>query len=154
MKKRHTRMTALCALVTAALTAAPALAGWVYDGEITVPAGATNATATAIIRGGESSAAYTAPIDRMAALNASASATGRVTFAVADLGGVTVISASTNLPPGSVHADWPERAARITAGGATGAVGRAWQARRVTVSVTQTATNAAPAVYRWQIGTR
>ena len=143
MKKRHTLTTALRAIAAAALTAAPALAGWVYDGEITVPAGATNATATAIIRGGESSAAYTPPIDRVAALNASASATGRVTFAVADLGGVTVISASTNLPPGSVHADWPEPA-----------TGRAWQARRVTVSVTQTATNAAPAVYRWQIGTR
>ncbi len=144
MKKRHTRMTALCALVTAALTAAPALAGWVYDGEITVPAGATNATATAIIRGGESATNHVSAIDRVAAVNAAGTATGAVTFAAVDLAGTNILSASTNLPPGSVHNDYS----------VTNSAGQPRQARYVTVSVTQTATNAAPAVYRWQIGTR
>ncbi len=145
MKKRHTRMTALCALVTAALTAAPALAGWVYDGEITVPAGATNATATAIIRGGESSAAYTPPIDRVAALNASASATGRVTFAVADLG-VTTQLESFALGAASGASRTP-RAAVVT--GASTNYSRAI-VRDLKVTVNK-ATNAVPLTIRGRI---
>ena len=132
-KTRHASLTALCAL-TAALITAAARGGWVYDGEITVPAGATNASATN----------HVSAIDRVAAVNAAGTATGAVTFAAVDLAGTTVLSASANLTPGSVHNDYS----------VTNEAGQPRQARYVTVSVAQTATNAAPAVYRWLIGTR
>lgn len=142
-KTRHASLTALCAL-TAALITAAARGGWVYDGEITIPAGATNASATAVIRGGDSATNHVSAIDRVAAVNAAGTATGAVTFAAIDLTGTNVLSASANLAPGAVH----------NAYSVTNAAGQPRQARYITVSVAQTATNAAPAVYRWLIGTR
>lgn len=142
-KTRHASLTALCALTAALLTAA-ARGGWVYDGEITIPAGATNASATAVIRGGDSATNHVSAIDRVAAVNAAGTATGAVTFAAIDLTGTNVLSASANLTPGAVH----------NAYSVTNAAGHPRQARYVTVSVAQAATNAAPAVYRWLIGTR
>lgn len=142
-KNRHASLTALCALTAALLTAA-ARGGWVYDGEITIPAGATTASATAVIRGGDSATNHVSAIDRVAAVNAAGTATGAVTFAAIDLTGTNVLSASANLTPGAVH----------NAYSVTNAAGQPQQARYVTVSVAQTATNAAPAVYRWLIGTR
>lgn len=144
MKKRHASLTALCALSAALTITAAARGGWVYDGEITVPAGATNASATAVLRGGASATNHVSAIDRVAAVNAAGTATGAVTFAAVDLAGTNILSASANLTPGSVHNDYS----------VTNSAGQPRQARYVTVSVAQAATNAAPAVYRWLIGTR
>ncbi len=135
---------------------APALkAGWLYDGTVTVAAGATNASDTAVIRGGESATNCVSAIDRVEAFNASGPGTGTVSFAVASLSGSpTVISASAALPPGSAHADSPKRAYAAVAGGVTNAAADPYYARYVTVSVAQAATNSAPTAYRWRIGAR
>ena len=149
-------MKKLMSLTAALCIAAPALmAGWGYEGTVTVAAGATNASDVAVIRGGESATNFLSAIDRVAADNDSGVGTGVVSFAVSDLPGVaTVISTSASLTPGSAHADWPTRAYAAVAGGVTNAAAGPYYARYVTVSVVQAATNATPTAYRWFIGTR
>ena len=153
MNPRHTSFAIpfICAL----LCAAAARGAWVYTGELTVAAGQTNASETVVIRGGESATNHVSAIDRVAADNFSGGGTGAVSFTVEELPGRTsVISASTNLPPGSAHADRPQRDRAVVAGSVTNAADGAWYARYVTVSVLQTATNSTPTVYRHFIGTR
>ena len=135
---------------------APALkAGWLYDGTLTVAAGATNAYDTAVIRGGESETNYVSALDSVEAFNSSGSGTGAVSFAFANLSGAaTVISTSSNLPPGAAWSDWPKRSYAAVSGSVTNAAAGPWYARYVTVRAAQAATNSTPTVYRWRIGTR
>ena len=145
----HKMMLILAAL--AICLAAPVLkAGWLYDGTLTVAAGATNAVADITLKGGSPVDTFTAPLDFVTVDNASGSGTGTVSWAAVVMGQEYTLASTNGIAPGAKAALWPRRT--YAAGSATNA--ETWLTRTLRVRVTQASTNSTPTVYTLGAGTR
>ena len=145
-KMRKLFMAALL-IVVGLITADVAEAGNAYrEGLITIGASMTNFTDSVMLGKGEDFGF----IDRVVGYNATNAGTGVVSFAMFDLGAKgAVISQSGNLTYGNFWTNSPRYA--VSNGTVTNIA--EYSAKRLLVTVYQTATNRTPTTYRWGIYT-
>ena len=122
-------------------------AGTYKEGTITIGASITNLTESVMLGKGEDFGF----IDRVVGYNATDAGTGVVSFALFDCGVKgAVISQSGNLAYGTLYTNTP----RYSVSNASVSNIQEYSAKRLLVTVYQTATNRTPTTYRWGIYTR
>ena len=146
MDKMKKLLMAVALILGVGMSADFAEAGTYKEGTITIGASMTNLTESVMLGKGEDFGF----IDRVVGYNATDAGTGVVSFALFDCGAKgSVISQSGNLIYGTLYTNSP----RYIVSNATVSNMLEYSAKRLLVTVYQTATNRTPTTYKWGIYT-
>ena len=144
MDKMKKLLMAVALILGIGMSADFAEAGTYKEGTITIGASMTNLTESVMLGKGEDFGF----IDRVVGYNATDAGTGVVSFALFDCGAKgSVIAQSGSLVYGTLYTNSP----RYLVSNATETNMMEYSAKRLLVTVYQTATNRTPTTYRWGI---